>query len=315
MPGIRERWNYRREIRDARERVSTGSRVIATPRGPIEYAVAGDGPAILVVHGAGGGFDQGLDSSAALVESGFRVVAPSRFGYLRTPLPPDASPAAQADAYACLLDALNIHAATVIGVSAGGPSALQFALRHPARTTALVLLVPLAYPARTEQRKGGATPMRMPAAAKWLFDAALSSDFLFWAALRLAPRVMTQVVLGTPPAVLESASPEEQARVKIVGDHVLPISARRLGLVNDAAVAPSLPRYDLERIAAPTLVVGVADCLYGTYEGARYSAEHIPGARFVSFASGGHLWAGHHREVMAEVGTFLERNARLARAG
>jgi len=315
MPGIRDRWNYRREIRDARERVSTGSRVIVTPCGPIEYAVAGDGPAILVAHGAGGGFDQGLDSSAALVKSGFRVIAPSRFGYLGTPLPPDASPAAQADAYACLLDALTIHTVAVVGVSAGAPSAMQFALRHPARTTALVLLVPLAYPALTEQRKSGAMPRRMPAAAKWLFDAALASDFLFWAALRLAPRMMTQVVLGTPPAVLEGASPEEQARVKIVGDHVLPIGARRLGLVNDAAVAPSLPRYELERIAAPTLVIAVADCLYGTYEGARYSAEHIPGARFVGFASGGHLWAGHHHEVMAEVDTFLERNAGLARAG
>ena len=34
--------------------------------------------------------------------------APSRFGYLRTPLPSDASPAAQADAHSCLLDALGL---------------------------------------------------------------------------------------------------------------------------------------------------------------------------------------------------------------
>ncbi len=100
--------SYRRDIRRARERVSTGSTIVETARGPIEYATAGDGPPVLVVHGAGGGFDQGMDLSKPLVERGFRVIAPSRFGYLGTPLPPDASPEAQADAHAALLDALSV---------------------------------------------------------------------------------------------------------------------------------------------------------------------------------------------------------------
>jgi CubicO group peptidase (beta-lactamase class C family) len=52
------------------------------------------------------------------VGEGFRIIAPSRIGYLRIPLPQDASPAAQADAYACLLDALNISKVAVVGVSA-----------------------------------------------------------------------------------------------------------------------------------------------------------------------------------------------------
>jgi len=297
---------YRRDLRAARERISTGSRVVETPGGPIEYAVAGDGPTILVVHGAGGGFDQGLDASAPLVESGFRVVAMSRFGYLRTPLPADASPAAQADAHARLLDALDIHRAAVFGFSAGAPSAMQFALRHPARVTALVLLVPAAYPAHIEQRLEGAAPAQTPAAAKWLLDKALTSDFLFWAAPRVAPRVMSQVLLGTPAAALQNASTDEQLRLRDVRDHLLPISRRRLGLLNDGAITPFLPRYELERMAVPTLIISVADDLYGTYEGARYSAEHIPGARFVSIASGGHLWVGHHKEVTAEIIGFLK---------
>ena len=69
----------------------------------------------------------------------------SRFGYLRTPMPLDASPAAQADAHVCLLDALGIRQATVLGASTGGPSAMQMAIRHPDRVSALVLLVPLAW--------------------------------------------------------------------------------------------------------------------------------------------------------------------------
>jgi pimeloyl-ACP methyl ester carboxylesterase len=84
------------------------------------------------------------------------------------------------------------------------------------------------------------------------------------------------------------------------------VSSRRLGLLNDASIVSSLPRYELERIAAPTLIMSFADDLYGTYDGARYSAERIPRARFVGYPTGGHLWVGHQSEVMAEIARFLK---------
>jgi len=71
--------------------------VIATRAGALEYAVAGDGPPVMMIHGTGGGFDQGLLFAAALRQRGFRIVAPSRFGYLGSTFPDDASPAHQAD--------------------------------------------------------------------------------------------------------------------------------------------------------------------------------------------------------------------------
>jgi len=298
-------FGYRRHIHRARERISAGSRIVETPCGPIEYGVAGDGPPVLVVHGAGGGFDQGLEIASPLVRSGLRVIAMSRFGYLRTPLPVDASPTAQADAHACLLDALSVRRVAIVGASAGAPSSMQFALRHPERTAGLVLLVPAAYPSHIEQRREGAMPLRSSGAAKLLFDTALKSDFLFWVAPRIARNAMLQAILGTPPSVLKNASVEERARIAEVLDHIQPLSMRRLGLINDASIVGSLPRYELERIAAPTLILGMADCLYGTYSGARYSAEHIPGARFIDYPTGGHLWVGHHKEVMAEIAGFL----------
>src|SRR5918998_17378 len=121
---------YHRDLQHARARVSTGSYMVQTPCGPIEYALAGDGPPVLVVHGAGGGYDQGLEFGEPLVHRGFRIIAMSRFGYLRTPLPTDAAASAQADAHACLLDALKIRRAAVVGGCAGAPSSMQFALRH-----------------------------------------------------------------------------------------------------------------------------------------------------------------------------------------
>ena len=61
---------YRTDIQEARDRVATGSSLAHTSCGPIEYAVTGDGPPVLVVHGAGGGFDQGLDFGEPLAKLG-----------------------------------------------------------------------------------------------------------------------------------------------------------------------------------------------------------------------------------------------------
>ena len=296
---------YRRVIRQAHEHVLAGSRIAQTTCGPIEYSVAGEGAPVLLVHGAGGGYDQGLALGAGLAQAGFRTIAMSRFGYLGTPLPDDASAAAQADAHACLLDALGIDRVAIAGASAGAPSTLQFALRYPQRCSAMVLLVPAAY----APRPGGAPPLQTPPRAQLLVDTALKSDFLFWAATHLARAMIIKSILATPLAVLKNASAEERARVDEVMNHILPLSLRRLGLLNDAAVVSSLEPYDLGHIEVPTLVFGVADCLYGTFEPARYTAQHIRGARFVPYETGGHLWVGHHEEIIAEIAAFLRKAA------
>jgi pimeloyl-ACP methyl ester carboxylesterase len=299
---------YRRDIERAFARISTGSELVQTPCGPIEYAPAGAGEPVLVVHGAGGGFDQGIDFAADLGARRLRVIAMSRFGYLRTPLPADASDGAQADAHACLLDALGIDRVGIIGASAGAPSSMQFALRHPERCTALILIVPAAY----VPRPAGAPSMKTPAWTRFLIDAGLRSDFLFWTALKLAQPTVIGSILATPPEVVENADAQEQARVAQMLDHILPLSARRRGLMNDAAITSALSRYPLERIQAPTLVISVADDRFGTYEGARYTAERIPGARFVGYPSGGHVWVGHHKEMTAEIVAFLRTVATRA---
>jgi len=110
-----------------------------------------------------------------------RVIAMSRFGYLPTPRPADASPEAQADAHICLLDALGIGKAAVRGVSAGGPSAMQTAIRDPGRVSALVLVVPIAYKPGTVA--DSAPPVSDDKDA--LLMRLLGSDFLFWAALQV----------------------------------------------------------------------------------------------------------------------------------
>ena len=296
--------SYRGDITRARQRVASGSEIAQTSCGPIEYAVAGGGPPVLVIHGAGGGFDQGMDVAGTLVGRGFRVIAISRFGYLRTPLPDDASAEAQADAHACLLEALGISRAAVLGMSAGAPSTMQFALRHPDRVAAMILMVPATY----VPREGGEASVRTPHWTQVLFDTALRSDFLFWTLIRFMPDTAARSILATPPEVVDEASPAEKARFEMLKDHILPVEPRRLGFVNDAAVVSTLRRYELEKIATPTLLISAEDDGYGTWDGAKYAAEHLPNATLVGFPRGGHMLVGHNDKIAAEIEAFLRGN-------
>ena len=298
---------YRKDIRAARRRIRTGRLVTDSPFGPIEFAESGTGPAVLVVHGAGGGFDQGLRTGRALLGDGYRIVAPSRFGYLGTPLPVDASPQAQADAYACVLDALHLETVPVIGMSAGGPSAMQFCLRYPERCSALVLLVPLAY--APNGATGGAPRSRAGSAA---LQVIFASDFLFWLAMRVAHSALVESILGTSLSVYRSATPEVRRQLDLTLEEILPVSHRAAGLWNEGVVAGNLERYPLEDIRVPTLVISTEDDGYRTYEGARYTAEQTRG-EFIGYRTGGHFLVGHDEEVRARIAALVAVGDRTRR--
>jgi pimeloyl-ACP methyl ester carboxylesterase len=297
-------WHFEDEIEGARVRSAQASTLIDTRCGTIELQQAGAGVPLLVVHGSGGGHDQGMAFAGSLARHGIRVIAMSRFGYLRTPMPvdaADASAAAQADAHVCLLDALGIRRAAVMGGSAGAPSALQMALRHPNRVSALILLVPLTYKPLTQA--DSAAPM--PAWVENTMMRMLGSDFLFWAAIHVAREQVIKVVLATPPALLAAAGPQERARVNAMIDNILPVSSRAAGLRSDTAAGKHLAPAALETLHVPTLIVSARDDRYGTYASALYTASHIAGAKFIGFDQGGHTWVGHDDEVMSEIVKLL----------
>lgn len=290
---------YLSAIAAAEARVSSGSAVIPSPFGDLEYGEAGSGRPILMIHGTGGGFDQGLAFCRRLVGLGYRIIAPSRFGYLRSAWPDDPSSENQADALVALLDHLGIDRLPVAGGSAGALPAIQFAIRHPDRCSALLPIVPASYaPDRPTARPMGAfeeSAMR----------AMLESDLLFWLALNTIPDQMIGTMLATDPAIVAAASPEEQARVRAILTDILPVSRRSKGLLNDARLAGNPAQMELARITAPTLALSVRDDRFGTYDAARFIADEVPGARLVSFDTGGHVWVGHDVEMFAEIDRFL----------
>ena len=295
------RARFEADLAVAVKRAAQGSVIVTTRCGPIEVQQAGDGIPLLVIHGSGGGHDQGMAWARPLVQQGVRVIAMSRFGYLRTPRPADASPEAQADAHICLLDALGIAKAAVMGVSAGGPSAMQAAIRHPDRVSALVLVVPIAY--KPSSVAHSAPPVSDDKDA--LLLRLLSSDFLFWTTLHVARDPLIRHVLATPPEQVANANNEERARVNDMADRILPVSSRAAGLRDDTRLGKRLGPYALETIRAPTLVVSSRDDGFGTYAAAQYTASRIAGAKFVGFEDGGHLLVGHDAAVRADIVTLL----------
>lgn len=298
---VRSRFEH--DLAQAASLATQGSEVLQTACGPIEVQVAGEGLPLLVIHGSGGGHDQGMAWARPLTHRGVRVMAVSRFGYLRTPRPADASPEAQADAHVCLLDALGIERAAIVGMSAGAPSALQTAIRHPQRVSALVLVVPIAY--RPSSVPGSAPPVSDDK-DQWLLRL-LGSDLLFWSAQKLARDALVRHVLATPPEHLLSASVGERARVDELIRRILPVSARAAGLVDDTRLGKRLGPYPLDRVSTPALLISARDDGFGTYAAAEYTASQIRGARFLGFEEGGHLLVGHDEAVQSAVLELLAR--------
>ncbi len=101
----------------------------------LAYERSGRGPAVLLVHG----FSLDLDmwrEMAPLLAVGHSVVAVDLRGFGRSD-PPTGAYTHMAD-LAALMDGLAIERAAIVGLSMGGGVALDFALAHPGRVSALV---------------------------------------------------------------------------------------------------------------------------------------------------------------------------------
>jgi pimeloyl-ACP methyl ester carboxylesterase len=286
---------YRTAMSDIRAEVLAGSDIIETATGPIEYADTGTGSPVLVVHGNGGGYDQGLLAGRTFIGAGFRLIVPSRFGYLHTPLPEDGSAIAQADAYAALLDALDIQQVVVAAISDGGPSALQFALRHPDRISGLIMVAAKSH-----------TPPRDNAVQSFAFSTLFRSDYLYWAVTTLFERQLLSL-LGMPSDVQEALDPEQIDAATEYLRIMHPISIRSPGIYNDRDALSTLASqtYPLERITVPTLVIhGTLDSLQ-PFTHAQHTAGRIPGARLVALDGGGHVPVDHLDQITGEMHSFL----------
>lgn len=284
---------FQDEMNIANDRLIAGSRTVQTNHGLLEYGDEGGGYPVLVIHGAGGGYNQGLILGKTLLGDEFRLIAPSRFGYLRTPIPVDATPSVQADTYADLLDYLDIEEVIVVGIGAGGPSALQFALRYPERSTALVMVSAIS------QTGKAMNPF------EWIIHhTLLKSDLIFWLVAKHFESMLI-FFFGVPLEVQNELTPKDQAWISdVLIPSIHPISQRNAGMLNDAA--NYIRKYPIEQITLPTLVIHAQDDGLVPLSHGQYTADSIPNTKFVALQNGGYFLMGQHESVRLQIENFLK---------
>ncbi len=270
---------YYRDMHRAYERIRAKSAVIPSPHGDIEYTQGGSGPPVLVIHGSGGGFDQGELMVQAVLGEQFRWIAPSRFGYLQSTFRAQATFDDQAHAYAHLLDQLGVKKAAVVAMSHGGPSALLFAILHPERVSSLTLIsAGVAASAAPDQEQANRKGDRLTTIFK--------HDSLYWAVTKLFRKPFMKL-MGATDEVIADLAPGQRELVDQIIDHMNPVSPRSAGVAFDNQAV--MPNERIASIRAPTLIFHAADDTLQLFHNAEFAASAIPSARLVRFERGGHL--------------------------
>ncbi|MDH5521076.1 MAG: alpha/beta hydrolase, partial [Acidimicrobiia bacterium] len=215
---------------------------------------------------------------------------PSRFGYLGSAMPPRATVAAQSEAFALLLDHLELDAVDVIAVSAGTGAAIQLALRHPDRVKHLIV--------SSGNFPGSATAQAPPGWAKVFY-----SDRAMWT-LKTAARPAAAGLMGVPAGF--PRTDDDARQIDRMLDSIFPIAPRREGAVFDAYVSnPEIVDHPLEQIRVPTLIIHAEDDPLASFDAAVAASDRIPDAHLVALRSGGHLQLGQAERVRTEIAFFL----------
>ncbi len=279
---------------------------VRTARGAVEVARAGDGPAVLVIHGVPGSWRQCFSLAEDLSDA-YQVIAPSRPGYGTTPLTSGRTYAEQADLYAAILDAFEIERAAIVGASGGGPSSMAFANRHPDRCSALVLACAFS-----------AEQIAVPGALKLLTPWGLGE------ATTALNRAVARRKIESPKAVArwiqKSLTPEERAWAaddeRMPGDLVafarthLEAPPGLAGVRNDLAQvrAAKIANADCLTVTVPTLVMhGDKDDVVPLAH-AQFHAAKIEGAELEVYGGAAHAFFFTRRRQFADrIRTFLDR--------
>lgn len=283
--------------------------VLRTSRGDAQLARNGSGPPVLVMHGGPGGFDLGLAWCRHLRDGGCELLAPSRPGYLRTPLRSGRTPEDQADLCAAILDALQIERAAVLGFSSGGPSAVHFAARHPERTTALFLDAAVLLPFEPPIGK--------------LRQATYESSVLVWLSYHLAtkrPDLATRFMVdGVADGLTKeqaraavdwiSGDPDRRQMMRDQWTSIAPQKCRKPGWTNDKANERDLAPLPFADITAPTLIAHGANDAIIPSEHATNAASGIANAELIMVEEGHHILS-----ISRHYASVAQRQLALVRA-
>ncbi|MEV6041228.1 alpha/beta hydrolase [Nonomuraea sp. NPDC052116] len=273
--------------------------VARLPAGPVEYRLEGDGPRTVVVF-HGGHMRAGLAlGEEVFADAGLTVLAPSRPGYGRTPMTTGTTPAGFADATAQLCQTLGIERlAAVVGISAGGRTALTMVARHPHLVERVIL-----------QSAVGFLPWPdrlTPLGGRVVFNARVEAGT--WAILRslvrLAPSLGLRLLLhdlSILPARQVLAGLSAAERATLAG--LFTVMRSGSGFVADMLPVPDCAA----QVSQPTLVIATRNDRSVPFAHAESLAAAMPNAELVDTRADSHMiWFGpDHPRIAAKIRDFL----------
>ena len=218
---------------------------IETSKGKIEYTLLGNGRPILIIVGGHTNcketiFHKGLNSNK------FCFLTPSRPGYGLTPLThQNKTPKGTSDLFVALLDELNIQKTIVVGISAGGLTALEIAANYPDRVENLILMSALTknWFDKTDKVYKRAKKIFAPKTESYTW-------FFYRLFFRLFPKAMTKIMFKEiskyrPVEFTEDEFQELRQMTLIMRSY--------RGFDND--LDQSIDQETLKRIECPTLIL------------------------------------------------------------
>jgi pimeloyl-ACP methyl ester carboxylesterase len=281
------------------------SQILENPK--LQYFLAGEGEPILVVHGSPGGGDQGVVLGQFLVDKGYQIIAPSRPGYLETPLSSGETIDQQSELFIKLLDHLKIKKLPVICWSGGGPLSYRLALKYPQRVSRLVVLSGVSK--RFEFMKENFLDQLMLATNVGDFLTRFLANHLTKSLIKTTLKAEGRISQGkltqTKEAILKD--PKQLKFLKGLMGSISGVK-RQAGLKNDAKNFLNIKSLELEKVTVPTLIIHATTDTDVNYENGQYAATQIKNAQFLKIEEDTHIcsFAGvNAKHIQDEVLNFL----------
>ncbi len=273
-----------------------------TSSGNIEYRLEGTGDKVaLLLYGGHTSAKTRLGEDYFLKRD-YRVLAVSRPGYGTTPLTTGCTPDKFADALSEMLEVLKIPKVLVIGISAGGRTAIRFAARHASTTDKLILQSSISF---------ATYPGLLTRLGTYIGFNGITEKYT-WKLLhyllkknsRIFIRMMIANLTTLNPTKIVNALTERQLRelVDLFAD-----MRSGQGFINDIKTADN----DATDVTVPTLII------HSKYDGnvsllhPHLLARQIKGSElYLSEAESHLIWfSPHYGEIEAVMDQFLNSNS------
>ncbi|WP_105615217.1 alpha/beta fold hydrolase [Vallitalea okinawensis] len=270
---------YEKWFHMMKEQAYKDAQYLHTERGSIHYTDIGKGPVILHSHGSPAGADIGPVFLKDFTQQGYRVVTPSRPGFLGTDLALGKSIEEQADFFKNFLDKLKIKKVFVHAWSAGGPPAIAFALKYPEYVNGLILFCAVSH--RWVHKITKFEKMMLSNRGIWMLwnmSRVFKSSF----------RKKSAEELGVDYNYVKE-NDERLALLDNFFEMTAPPSLRNIGSFNDIKNYSEMKEFDFSNVKVPTLILFSPSDNQIPVSNGDLPAEGIKGAEYIRFTHGGHM--------------------------